>query len=158
MFSTLILKQTNFSALRVSVWRQTRQLAVVSVGVLGLVSCGVSPIGDGDAGASSPEARREAVAARSSARWAALIKGDYQSAYQYLSPASRLTLSYESYQKVARKTSYREAKIDTIECDAAACKVKLYITYDHRLMKGITTPLDETWIFDKGQAWYVYRD
>jgi hypothetical protein len=24
-------------------------------------------------------------------------------------------------------------------------------------MRGIQTPVEETWVFDKGQAWYVYR-
>jgi hypothetical protein len=31
------------------------------------------------------------------------------------------------------------------------------VTYDHKLMRGIRTPVEETWVFDKGQAWYVYR-
>jgi len=56
-----------------------------------------------------------------------------------------------------RKTGLRDAKIESIDCDADACKVKLWITYDHRLMKGVSTPLEETWVFDKGQAWFVYR-
>jgi hypothetical protein len=31
------------------------------------------------------------------------------------------------------------------------------LTYDHPRMKGITTPLEESWILDKGQFWYLYR-
>jgi hypothetical protein len=66
-------------------------------------------------------------------------------------------MTLEQYQRVARKTQYRAAKINAIECDAAACKVNLTVTYDHRLMKGVATPIEETWVFDKGQPWYVYR-
>jgi len=117
----------------------------------------VSPIGDGKAATSSPEARRKAVETRVQARWDALIKGDLQASYGYLSPASRESLTFDQYQKVTRKEGFREARIESIDCDADACRVKLWITYDHRLMKGVTTPLDETWVFDKGQAWYVYR-
>jgi hypothetical protein len=157
MFSTVILKQTNFGALSVAVWRQTGRLAAVWVAVLSLASCAVSPIGDEKAAAGGPEARRKAVEARVHERWDALIKGDLRGSYGYLSPASRETLSFEQYQKVTRKNGFREATIDAIDCDADACKVKLWITYDHRLIKGVRTPLEETWVFDKGQAWYVYR-
>ena len=157
MFSTVIPKQTNFGALSVAVWRQTGRLAAVWVAVLSLASCAVSPIGDEKAGKVGPDARREAVASRVQARWDALVKGDLQGSYGYLSPASRETLSFEQYQKVTRKTGFREAKIESIDCDADACKVKLWITYDHRLMQGVSTPLVETWVFDKGQAWFVYR-
>jgi hypothetical protein len=34
--------------------------------------------------------------------------------------------------------------------------VRLLVTYDHPRMKGITTPVVESWIIDGGQAWYVY--
>jgi hypothetical protein len=33
--------------------------------------------------------------------------------------------------------------------------VRLLLTYDHRQMKGITTPIVESWIVDGSQAWYV---
>jgi hypothetical protein len=157
MFSTVIPDVTNFSALRVAVWRQTGRLAAVLVAVLGLASCAVSPIGDGNSGAATPEAARAAVESRVNARWAALIKGDLEAAYAYLSPASRQALTFEQFKKVTRKEGFRDAKIRSIDCDAGACTVKLWLTYDHRLMKGVQTPIEEAWVFDKGQAWYVYR-
>src|ERR1700759_3512246 len=137
MFSTLIPKQTNFTALSVAVWRQTGRMAAVWVAVLSLASCAVSPIGDEKAGATTPEARRAAVASRVQGRWDALVKGDLQGSYGHLRPASRETMSFEQYQKVTRKTGFVEAKVESIDCAADACKVKLWITYDHRLMKGV---------------------
>ena len=158
MFSNAIRNQGNFDGLGVSVWRQTRVAAAALLAVLALSSCAVSPIGDGDAGAaSSPEARRAAVQSRVQARWDALIKGDLEKSYSYLSPASRSTLTFEQYKGVTRKSGFRNARIDSIDCDAQACTVKLLVTYDHKLMRGIQTPVEETWVFDKGQAWYVYR-
>jgi hypothetical protein len=157
MFSTVIPKEANFGALRVAVWRQTRRLAAVWVAVLGLASCAVSPIGDGKSGAATPEAEREAVAKRVNERWNALIKSDLDASYAYLSPASRQALTLEQYKKHTRKGGFRDAKIRSIECDAGVCTVKLTVTYDHKLMKGIETPAEETWVFDKGQAWFVYR-
>jgi hypothetical protein len=158
MFSTVIPKQPIFPALRVAVWRQTGRLAAIWIAVLSLASCAVSPIGDGDAGrAATPEARKAAVESRAQARWDALIKGDLEKSYSYLSPASKSTLTFEQYKGVTRKSGFRNAKIDSIDCDAQACTVKLMVTYDHKLMRGIRTPVEETWVFDKGQAWYVYR-
>ena len=103
------------------------------------------------------DTRQEQVASRVKARWDALIKGDVEGSYAFLSPAARETVTLEQYKRNTRKEGFREARIETIDCDAEACRVKLWITYDHPAMKGLQTPLLETWVFDKGQAWYVYR-
>ena len=105
----------------------------------------------------SPEAQQAAVAKRVNARWDALLKGDLDGAYALLSPASREATTLEQFKKNTRKAGFRAAKIDKIDCSAELCNVKLVVTYDHRLMKGVQTPVEETWIFDKGQAWMVYR-
>ncbi len=157
MFSTIKTKIAAFDVSGVAIQRQAARLAAVSIGILGLAGCAVSPNGDERAASLTPEARREVVAGRVKARWDALIKGDVGASYAYLSPATRAAVSLSQYGGKIRKDGFREAKIDSIDCDADACKVKLWITYDHSSMKGITTPLQESWVFDKGQAWYVYR-
>ena len=40
-----------------------------------------------------------------------------------------------------------------VACDGEACTVKLMLTYDHPKMKGIVTPVVESWIVDGAQAW-----
>jgi hypothetical protein len=157
MFSDAIQKQGGFHGLGVAVWRQTARGTAVLLAVLTLASCAVSPIGDGSGPAVGSKAREEAVASRVRERWDAVIKGDWTRAYGYLSPASRASLTVEQYQKLARSVAYRAAEIKGIECDAERCRVQLSVTYDHRLMKGVTTPLEETWVFDQGKPWYVYR-
>ena len=52
---------------------------------------------------------------------------------------------------------YKAIKVEFVECEAAVCKVRLTLTYDHRLMKGLMTPLSETWVIDEGKAWYVWE-
>jgi hypothetical protein len=141
----------------VAKWRHPTPAAVAFVALFGLTSCAVSPVGDGSGAPASPEAKREAVETRVKARWDALIKGDLDSAYALLSPASREVTTLENFKQHTRKSGFREAQIDKVECGSELCTVKLWITYDHQLMKGIRTPMEETWIFDKGQAWYVYR-
>jgi hypothetical protein len=61
-----------------------------------------------------------------------------------------------AYKQQARGSGYRDIKVDSVECDGAVCQVRLMLTYDHRLMKGLMTPLDEKWVIDEGKAWYVW--
>ena len=105
---------------------------------------------------SAPEVKREAVTERVNARWAALIKGDIDTAYTFLSPASRTVTSLAAYKAEARK-GFRQAKIEKIECEPETCKVTLTVIYDHPKMQGIPTLLEEHWVIDDGQFWYVWR-
>jgi hypothetical protein len=108
----------------------------------------------------SPAAEKEsAVAERAKARWQALIKRNYQEAYGFFSPASRDTTSLAVYQAKIAPIDYRSVSIDKVECVAEVCTVKLTLTYDYPQAKatGVVTPLDENWIIDKGQAWFVFR-
>ena len=109
-------------------------------------------------GAASSEAREDLVKRRAQARWDALIKGDVKASYEYLSPASRSVVSLESYAVRSSARSYRETKIDSVGCESETCRVRLFLTFDHRMMQGITTPVEEIWVFDGGQAWFVYRE
>jgi hypothetical protein len=125
-----------------------------SVAVLLVALAGCASVG-GLTKDSAPEAKQAAVAERAKARWAAMIDGNFDQAYTFLSPASKDIVSLASFKQQAR-TGYREAKIEKVECDGAVCKVKMFVVYDHRLMKGIGTPLEERWVIDEGQAWLVW--
>jgi hypothetical protein len=102
------------------------------------------------------EARQALVAERASLRWAAVVKDDMDAAYAYMSPASRQVTSLDKYKANTRRGAFRAAKIESATCDGDACAVRLSVTYDHPKMKGITTPIVESWIIDGGQAWFVY--
>jgi hypothetical protein len=109
-------------------------------------------------GATSPaEQKQKVVAERAQARWDLLIKGDIGSAYQFLSAASKATTSVDLYKAKTKPGMWHQAKVGTIECEAEVCKVTMMITYDAKQMKGIETPVPETWIIENGSAWYVYR-
>src|ERR1700693_3498989 len=66
-------------------------LAAVAV----MLGCAVP--GGGITREMSPEARRAAVTERVNARWAALIRGDRDEAYMFLSPASRGAVSLAEF-------------------------------------------------------------
>jgi hypothetical protein len=125
------------------------------VAVLLMALTGCASVSGGLTKDSPTEAKQAAVAERAKARWAAMIDGNLDLAYTFLSPASKGIVSLASFKQQAR-TGYREAKVENVECDGAICKVKMFVIYDHRLMKGIGTPLEERWVIDEGQAWLVW--
>lgn len=129
--------------------RTVRWSAVL--GAMGLAACA------GVTKESPAEDKVTAVTERANARWQAMLKRDFDAAYAYLSPSSRAVTPLPTFKARASRTAFREAKIDGVSCESEVCKVKLTVTYNHRAMKGIATPLEETWIIDQGQVWYVWQ-
>lgn len=99
------------------------------------------------------------VQERALARWQALIDGVPERSYEYVSPASKEAISLEAYREKTKGAgvSYRKIEFDSVNCEGDTCNVKLFLWYDHRIMRGIRAPMEEVWILDKGQAWYVWR-
>lgn len=97
----------------------------------------------------------ELVAARAKDRWLALIDGDLARAYTFLSEGTRQAVSLERYQSGIKPGLWRKAEVDAVECKESVCKVRLLVTYDHRMMKNVTTPLNETWLIENGNAGLV---
>jgi hypothetical protein len=106
---------------------------------------------------SPPEVKQAVVTERVKARWTAEINGDLDTAYTFLSPATREVVSLSAYKGRGRAAKVTAFTIDSVKCEAATCRARVLLTYDHRLMKGITTPIEEDWVIDAGQAWYVSR-
>ena len=107
--------------------------------------------------ADSPsEEKVKVVGERANARWQAIINKDFDAAYEYFSPASRATITRAGFKTIASRLQYRAAKVQSVTCEAETCKVTLDLTYDAPMMKGVRTPLNEPWVIEKGQAWYVW--
>jgi len=142
----------HFRKLSVAKWRQIAGVALyAAIGLAGCASIG------GLTSESPNETKVAVVTERATERWKALIAGNVPKAYEYLSPAVRDVMTVQQYKEKLRTGMFRDARIEKVECGADACKVNLMLTYDHPRMKGITTPLEESWILDKGQFWYLYR-
>jgi hypothetical protein len=119
-----------------------------------LAAAAIALAGCATIGAQSPEA---AVKERSQARWDALVKGDFDAAYGYMSPGSRAVQSQASYVGSLRKGFWKSAKVDKVVCASEqACDVELTIEYEiqGRQMK---TPLRETWVREGSDWWYVKK-
>jgi hypothetical protein len=108
--------------------------------------------------AESPaDVKKAAVSERAKSRWQAVIAGDADKAYGYLSSGSKAVTSLDSFKARARLVGFRAADLESAVCEPEVCKVKFRVTLDHRLMKGLSSEVEETWVLEKGQYWYVWR-
>jgi hypothetical protein len=136
--------------------RVTAGVLIVAV-VGGLSGCASMP-GSQTLTADSPiEVKRDVLTKRINARWDALIAGNLDAAYGYLSEASRTAYPLAVYKSKVKPGLWRAVKIESIDCDGGTCWAKMILTYDYRTMKGVQTPFSESWIIEKGDAWFVYQ-
>lgn len=120
---------------------------------LGLSAC--ASIG-GVTESSSPEAKRAAVIERADGRGAALVRGDLDGAYQYLSEGSKAVISLDNFKRRMSVVPFTAYRIDGATCEGGTCTVHAKLTYDHRLMKGVTTPVTEVWVIENGKPFFVF--
>src|SRR5271169_399554 len=95
-----------------------KQALGLSVALLGLVVAACATI----AVDSAPEVKQKVVAERAQARWQALIKGDLDGAYAFLSPASKKATSLAAYSASIKPGMWRTVKVDKVDCEAELCK------------------------------------
>jgi hypothetical protein len=110
-----------------------------------------------------PEVKAAAVKERSSSRWEALIRGDKDAAYTYLSPSTREMITLEQYRGRAQAVNFTAVEVEKVDCEAETCKVGLSVTYDYlpargaTRTKGVKTYVQETWVLEKGQVYFAWR-
>ncbi len=105
----------------------------------------------------------EIVSERAKARWDALIRGDLQTAYDYLSPGYRQSTPFGRYRRKIRGVGlWRKARVERVECDEAeVCKVLVMVDVHLVIPRSggepieSTNPVYERWIYSEGQWWYV---
>ncbi|HVF64203.1 MAG TPA: hypothetical protein VNE58_09435 [Casimicrobiaceae bacterium] len=129
-------------------------VVIVAAALIGLGGCATGVVSKD----SSPDAKVATVTKRAQDRWDLLLKGDVRASYAYLSPASRAVTSLERYEQRTKPGSFRSVKFETVTCEVESCRLRLRLTFDHRVMKGIEIPIEETWVIEDGQAWHVYRE
>ena len=131
-------------------------LVLMAVAVAGCASTGSESLNKD----SPAETKQAVVGKRADERWQAVVRGDYQGAYAYFSAASREVLSAGDFAARMSKIAYRGISVDKVECEAEVCTVSLTLKYDPPglRMTSVPTPLQENWIIERGQAWFVFRD
>ena len=125
--------------------------AVVAAGLV-VVAAGCSGLGK-----QADKDPNAALLERAQSRWDAMIRGDFKSAYEFLSPGSRQVHSYESFVGRLNPGFWKEAKVKRAECSQPdVCEVVEDVTYVFQGSR-ITTPLREIWTRSDGQWWYVLK-
>lgn len=97
------------------------------------------------------------VMARAQARWNALLAKDLDKAYDFLSPAMRSTMSRDVYKLRINPSFWRGAKVKSATCREEVCDVKVEIAIMALENLSVDQVLEEKWIFNQGQWWFVYQ-
>jgi hypothetical protein len=107
--------------------------------------------------AMAPSSPEVAVKERAQARWDAMVKGDFNAAYGYLSPGSRSVVSVQDYGASLRRGFWKSATVEKVECGSAqSCEVLATIEYE-TMGRRTKTPLRESWIRDGSEWWYLQK-
>ncbi|MCZ2441627.1 MAG: DUF4864 domain-containing protein [Burkholderiales bacterium] len=130
--------------------RRSGALFLLSLGLFGCA--GIEP--------AAPEDR---VRIRAQERVDALRRGDFDAAYAFLSPGSRVLVTAEQYRAgFVAAPSWKGARVAEVHCETSEkCLARIAIEHVPLLrgarMGTIESHMDETWLLDGGQWWHVYR-
>lgn len=97
------------------------------------------------------------VLARVQARWDILLAKDLDKAYEFLSPAARSTMSKDVYKLRVNPIFWRGAKAKSATCREEVCDVKVELNVMVLANLPVDQMIEEKWIFDQGQWWFVYQ-
>ena len=113
--------------------------------------------------AAAPESTVEPVEQRAQARWDALVSGDIDAAYAYLSPGYRSSVSRVDYEigLRSRRVQWVDAEYAEHRCEEESCDVKIKLLFRvPSPTPGISeftsrSVVSEKWIFSSGQWWHL---
>ena len=127
-----------------------KQLGVVLLLVFGLGGCAGIGVKSG-----SVVDRQDTVRERAQSRWDALIKGDLDVAYKYLTPGTRSMVSLDVYRKKIRPGLWEKASVQSVSCEADQCEVVMLVEYSYRDLNSRKIQVKELWLLDGSDWWYV---
>ena len=105
----------------------------------------------------------EVIAGRAQAHWDALLAGDYEAAYEFLSPGYRSAFTVADYRAEfqSRRVAYTSAQYQSHECEKDVCTVKVKLGYRvQRPAPGLKewesrSFVEESWIRSDGEWWFL---
>lgn len=127
---------------------------------------GLEPAAPENVAEASPawlDAQKPRIAARAQARWAALIKGDFATAYQFETPAYRSVFSAQQFQsQFGGAAMWTMAKVNSVRYDqnnVALVSVDVHYTVALPASVGHTASrvMQERWLYTDGDWWYISR-
>jgi len=111
----------------------------------------------------APQTPEDIVLARANARWAAMLKADFTTAYGYLAPGVRALVTEKAFAgRYGGQSRWSSAEATRVTCPTdskcvASIKIATKLFMPH--FKGDTVPtyFDETWVLQDGQ-WWLYAN
>lgn len=106
-----------------------------------------------------PQKNEDIVAQRATARWAALLAGDFERAYHFASPSYRAAVTATAYRaKFGRAVRWLDAQVGSVTCTEEVCEVRVRLKSEVVLgaVKSgapIQTEVVEKWIRETGDWW-----
>lgn len=135
---------------------------VARLGLVASIVAGCASIGPADTEAWR-SSQRPVIKQRAEARWDALIKGNYETAYGFLTSAQRSVVSLQQYKgSIGGAVLWQVARVDDIRYDSpTVAAVSVAVTY--RFMppgsggKEIESvrQMQEKWLYKDGGWWYT---
>jgi len=106
--------------------------------------------------------RTETVEDRVNARWAALLANDIETAYNYLTPGYRSSVSLQQYKRAVenRKVKWTSANYVKSSCEESTCTVQVKVGFTvYGVLPGVKSMnssqyANETWIL-VDRKWYM---
>lgn len=141
--------------------RFARLYALAGIMLAASTGCASQPIGTAGENKNTQKENEKQVTQRAMVRWDALTKGNFDTAYGYLSAGSKARLSLDAYKGSIKPGRWRSAKVSQVECAVEdVCKATVLVGYAY-LPKGertameIERPVSETWRKDGDEWWFV---
>lgn len=106
-----------------------------------------------------PRKVEDIVTERATARWAALLAADFESAYHYTSPSYRAAITATAYRgKFGHAVKWLDAKVVAVTCAEEVCEVRVNLKSEITLgavrsKAPIETDVVEKWIREAGDWW-----
>jgi hypothetical protein len=99
---------------------------------------------------------------RAMGRWDALLSADVETAYEYLSPGYRSSVSLTQYHRslLLSKVNWTGAKYIESDCEETVCSVKISLDFTvYGALPGVSSieskqTIKESWVLVKG-SWYL---
>lgn len=132
-----------------------RSLSLGLVAMVAALAAGCATVGGGTAA-------ENVVQERAQARWDALIRRDWNTAYGFIVPAYRSVVPIQRYgNQFTGPIQWETAKATGASCEEKRCTVKVEVTF-RMLLPGhmdrvSTTFVDEVWVLESDGQWYKFE-
>ena len=108
-----------------------------------------------------PQTPEQQAQARAEARWAALMKGDFERAWTYADEATRTQTPQGMYKdRFGSSGAWKDASVYKVTCQPERCLVRIVLVTQNLVpnfasaIPTLKTSFDEEWVREDGQWWY----